>query len=203
MRLRIAAIAMFTLIAGLLGAQNMFGAFQIITEPSGATITLTGTNQYLGSTPSQIFPVMMDQYMVYNCGIPGRVFNIYITKNGYIPIQQEIFVPYNKAWQQDAIRYPTIFSFALTREYVQPPVYCPPPLPPRPARPPRPVFWYNWLYPRPHYPQPYCPPPTPPNPPNPPHPPGGGGPGSGYGGHGSGGGPGGGHGGTGHGGGGH
>lgn len=120
MKPRLILIACLTLMAGLLSAQNIFGAFQIYTEPIGATITLYGTNQYLGSTPSQAIPITMDQYMTYNWGVPGRVFDLLISKPGYIPIRYQIFVPYNARYQWDALRNPTVFHFDLQRQPMHP-----------------------------------------------------------------------------------
>ncbi len=125
MKPRLIVIACLTLMAGLLSAQNIFGAFQIQTEPGNATITLYGTNQYLGSTPSQVIPVSMDQYMSYNWGVPGRNFDVVISKQGFIPIRQQIFVPFNYQHQRDALRNPTVFHFSLARQQVQPPPYWP------------------------------------------------------------------------------
>lgn len=120
MKPRLLLIACLALMTGLLSAQNIFGALQIYTEPVGASITLYGTNQYLGSTPSQAIPITMDQYMTYNWGVPGRVFDLVISKPGYIPMRQQIFVPYNARHQRDALRHPTVFHFNLQRQPMQP-----------------------------------------------------------------------------------
>lgn len=150
MKARVIVIASLMMLSGLLGAQNMFGAFKIVTEPQGAIVTIYGTNQYLGTTPTQVFPILMDQYMTYNYGIPGRSFSVQISKAGYNTITQEIFVPYNRSYQMDAVYNPTIFSFYLAPQYIQPPVYYLPP-PPPPVYHHRP--WYFWNHPRPHQPQ--------------------------------------------------
>ncbi len=125
MKPRILLIACLALMAGLLSAQNVFGAFQVVTEPQGATITLYGTNQYLGQTPSQAIPITMDQYMTYNWGVPGRVFDLLISKPGYISTRQQIFVPYNCRHQVDALRNPTVFHFSLARQPMPPYGYWP------------------------------------------------------------------------------
>lgn len=125
MKPRLFLSACLALMAGLLSAQNIFGAFQIYTEPQGASITIYGTNQYLGSTPSQAIPVTMDQYMTYNWGVPGRVFDLLISKPGFIPMRQQIFVPYNHKHQHNALRNPTVFQFNLVRQQIQPPHYWP------------------------------------------------------------------------------
>ncbi|MDD3144331.1 MAG: hypothetical protein PHG32_09110 [Candidatus Cloacimonetes bacterium] len=125
MKLRLFLIACLVLTAGLLTAQNIFGAFQVITEPRGATVTVYGTNQYLGTTPTQSVPITMDQYMTYNWGVPGRVFDLVISKRGFIPVRQQIFVPYNHRHQRDALRNPTLFHFSLARQQIQPRPYWP------------------------------------------------------------------------------
>lgn len=169
MKTQLVSILGLTLVTGFLGAQCMYGAFKIVTEPKGAEITLTGSNQNLGTTPSQIFPIFQDEYTSYANGIPGRVFHIQLSKPGYLPLYQEIFVPYNSQHQQHAINNPTLFSFRLQRQGQQYNSYCPPPVP-------RPWLWMNfWHKPprRPHHNWHY-------NPPQPPPPP----PGGGYGSHG-------------------
>lgn len=115
MKLKIFTIALITLWAGILGAQNMFGAYRIESFPRGADVIITGSNQFIGTTPTQTIPVMMDQFMTYWNGIPGRAFNIVIRKDGFTPLQQTIFVPYNRVHQVDALRNPTVFSYRLER----------------------------------------------------------------------------------------
>jgi hypothetical protein len=160
MKERMMLVLGLTMLVGLLGAQSMFGAFQINTEPQGAMITISGTNQCIGTTPSQAIPIIMDQSMVYNCGIPGREFSITITKEGYYPIQQDIFVPYNKSYQQDALRNPTTFNFYLTEIRTQPQTYYYQ-APPRH----RDFDWFDFFFPPRHYHHGHCypPPPPPPN----------------------------------------
>lgn len=128
---KVLALVILTVIAVNAYSQNMFGAFQIRTEPEGAVVTLYGSNQYLGTTPTQVFPIIMDQYMVYYYGVPGRAYSLLISKEGYIPIKEDIFVPYHKAHEVDAVREPTVFHFLLHRAQVIPP-YPPftPPMPP-------------------------------------------------------------------------
>lgn len=128
MKQKVMLIALLVLMAGLLSAQNMYGAFQIITEPYGASITLYGTNYYLGTTPTQAMPIIMDQYMTYNYGTPGRVVDIVVSKLGFVSLRQQIFVPYNRKWESSAVKNPTVFYFAL-QPVAQPPYwgYNPPP----------------------------------------------------------------------------
>lgn len=154
MRLKIMTLLSLILLIGSLAAQSMFGAFKIVSDPKGATISLPGTNQVLGNTPSQIFPVFQDQYTSYTNGIPGRVFTILISKPGYQTIQQDIFVPFNCINQYQAIQNPTVFSFDLQRQYGPPPSYCPPP-PPRPHPPTIWFNWNNWWNQPPHRPRPW------------------------------------------------
>ncbi len=133
MRLKAVTLTLLLLACAALSAQNMFGAFQIHTVPQDAVVTLYGTSQYLGNTPTEVFPVMMDQFMTYYYGTPGRAFSLLITRDGYLPLKQDIFVPYTKAHQVDAMRYPTVFNFYLSAVPVyQPPLWYPVP----PSRPP-------------------------------------------------------------------
>lgn len=115
MKVRYLVLAFVALWAGVLNAQNMFGAFRIETSPQGADVIITASNQFIGRTPTQAIPVMMDQYMTYNHGVPGRVFNLVIRKDGFRPLQQTIFVPYTKVHQVDALRNPAVFSYRLER----------------------------------------------------------------------------------------
>ena len=116
MKTRLIAIAVLALLTGLLSAQSIFGAFQIVTEPQGAAVTLYGSNQYLGSTPQVTVPFCMDQTMTYNWGNPGRLFDLVISKEGYIPIRQQIFVPFSHKHQIDALRHPQVHHFNLVRQ---------------------------------------------------------------------------------------
>lgn len=109
-------IALAILVLGSsLAAQNTFGAFKIVTSPQGANISLSGTNQYIGQSPTDAIPVQMDQFMGYMYGIPGRYFLLEISKQGFITQTQQIFVPFNRAHQQGALRNPTVFHFQLQR----------------------------------------------------------------------------------------
>ena len=108
-------IALLALMAGLLSAQNMFGALKITSQPKGAIVSLYGTNQYLGTTPNVLVPVQMDFNMVYVGGRPERILDVLISVPGYISQRQQIFVPYTKVWERDAIRNPTVFHFTLQK----------------------------------------------------------------------------------------
>lgn len=141
MKLKITALLGLALLAGTLSAQSMFGAFKIVTSPKGAAISLYGTNQSLGTTPSQIFPIFQDEYAEYNNGIAGRTFDILIARDGYKTLRRQIFVPYNQWYQEDAIDNPTVFRFDLRRQYGSSYNYSyvvPPPRPPSPW-----LFWGN------------------------------------------------------------
>ncbi|MEF3694528.1 MAG: PEGA domain-containing protein [Candidatus Cloacimonadota bacterium] len=115
MKVRYLALAFVALWAGMLNAQNMFGAFKIETSPQGADVIITASNQFIGRTPTQAIPVMMDQFMTYYYGTPGRAFNLVIRKDGFRPLQQTIFVPFTRAHQADALRHPTVFNYRLER----------------------------------------------------------------------------------------
>ncbi len=106
-------VTMLALAVGMLSAQNIFGAFKITTQPQGAIVSLFGTNQYLGTSPNILIPVQMDQSMVYVGGRPGRMLDLLISKPGYISMRQQIFVPYTKKWERDALRNPSVYHFTL------------------------------------------------------------------------------------------
>ncbi len=144
MRLKVIAVVSLTMLVGFLSAQEMYGAFQIKTEPKGASITFRGTGQYIGNTPSQVFPVVMDEYTTYNSGIPGRVISLVISKDGYMPLEQDIYVPFNSVNMYDAINNPVVLKFELYRYQTPPPIYIPRPCPP-------PVIEWNFHWPRPHH----------------------------------------------------
>lgn len=102
----------------LLGAYGYeyYGAFQIKTSPKGADVNLEDLDLYLCSTPSPVYPVLMDEFMELREGIPGRTINVIITMEGYIPIRKSLFVPFLYDNQRDATRRPTVFNFRLTRD---------------------------------------------------------------------------------------
>ncbi len=108
-------IALLALLAGLLSAQNMFGALKITTQPKGAIVSLYGTNQYLGTTPNLVVPLQMNQNTVFVGGRPGRMMDVLISKPGYITQRQQIFVPYTSVRERDAVRNPTVFQFSLQK----------------------------------------------------------------------------------------
>lgn len=163
MKLKVALITCLLLFAAALSADDLYGAFKIRTIPRGAKVTVYDTDQELGRTPTEIFPVLMDEYFDYYDGIPGRTIEIVITKRGYIPIKEEIFVPLNKGSLRAAIRHPSVYTFRLERAYYSTaflypyfdrPYYrpiCPqyfyPLAPPRPTPPPG----YKPRPPRPPY----------------------------------------------------
>ncbi|MBW6514013.1 MAG: hypothetical protein K0B87_04575 [Candidatus Syntrophosphaera sp.] len=162
--------------SGLLGAQTMYGAFKIETTPRGADVNLTDIDMYLCSTPSPVYPVFMDEYMVLRSGIPGREINLIITRKGYEPVETTIFVPFLYTDERQALRNPTVFRFQLARDRYGAHIHiCNYYTYSYPR--PRPVVWYvPW-----HVWYPTCvggyiypPPPRPPRPHNPPHHPGGG-----------------------------
>jgi len=75
---------------GFLSADDLFGAFQIITKPSGADVSLYDIDLYLYKTSSPVYTVMMDEYMVLQEVIPERKINIIITKDGYVLLKKTI-----------------------------------------------------------------------------------------------------------------
>jgi len=95
---------------GFLSADDLFGAFQIITKPSGADVSLYDIDLYLCKTPSPVYPVMIDEYMVLQEGIPGRKINIIITKDGYVPLKKTLFVPFLYTKEKEALKHPTVYS---------------------------------------------------------------------------------------------
>ncbi len=172
MKTKVLLAVCLLLSVGLLSAYDLFGAFQIKTTPKGADVNLSEIDLYLCSTPSPVYPVFMDEYMELREGIPGRVISVIITKEGYVPIEKNLFVPFLYTDQRDALDYPTVFNFRLTRDrsnsYASVCTY----------------YAYNYYRPRPvyytYYPGYYWYPPPPggylPHPPgwNPPGPPPGG-----------------------------
>jgi len=106
-------------------------AFQIVSEPEGAIVTLVGSNEYLGTTPTEIFTVRMDQFMGWYGYQPGRWFNVMIRKAGYHPMIQQIFVPFNEKWEDYAKKRPQVFRFFLEPIYYYYPPYPVYPQPPQ------------------------------------------------------------------------
>ncbi len=177
MKLKVALITCLLLIAAALSADDLYGAFKIRTIPRGAKVTVYDTDQELGRTPTEIFPVLMDEYFDYYDGIPGRTIEIVITKRGYIPIKEEIFVPLNKGSLRAAIRYPSVYTFRLERAYYSS-LFLHPYFDRPYYRPICPQYFYPLAPPRPTPPPGYKP--RPPRPPRPPYNP----PGGSHGGHG-------------------
>ncbi len=116
MKTKILLAVCLLLSAGLLSAYDLMGAFQIKTSPRGADVNLVDIDLYLCSTPSPVYPVFMDEYMELREGIPGRSIRVVISKEGYVPIEKTLYVPFLYEDQRDALRYPTVFNFRLTRD---------------------------------------------------------------------------------------
>ena len=165
------AISLALLIFGLAAEDAMYGAFRVITRPKGADVTLYDADVYLSPTPTPIYPVLMDEYMDLVEGIPGRHITLMITKKGYIPIRQEIFVPFTHEDEMEALGDPSTFIFELEgdvkRVYHRVCIYYG--YRHRNPRPPVHVYYHPW-YPPVHYVW-YPPPPPPHRPPRPPRPP--------------------------------
>ena len=87
---RLLLLICFLLSIGFLSADDMFSAFQIITKSSSAFVSLYDIDLYLYKTPSPVYPVMLDEYMVLQEGIPERKINIIITKDGYVLLKKTI-----------------------------------------------------------------------------------------------------------------
>lgn len=164
-------ISLALLIFGLAAEDAMYGAFRVITKPRGADVTLYDADMYLSRTPTPVYPVWMDEYMDLVEGIPGRHIMLMITKKGYIPIRQEIFVPFTHEDEGDALECPSVFVFELEKDvkraYHKVCIYYGYKY--RKPRPPVYVYYHPW-YPPAHYVWSPSPPP-PPRPPRPPKPP--------------------------------
>ncbi len=119
MKTKILLAISLILSVGLLSAYDLYGAFQIKTSPRDADVNLVDIDLYLCSTPSPVYPVFMDEYMELWQGIPGRSIRVIITKEGYIPVEKTLFIPFLYADQRDAMRYPTVFNFRLVRDRMQ------------------------------------------------------------------------------------
>lgn len=167
-------ISLALLIFGLAAEDAMYGAFRVITKPKGADVTLYDADVYLSPTPTPVYPVLMDEYMDLVEGIPGRHIMLMITKKGYVPIRQEIFVPFTHEDESDALEAPSVFVFELEKDvkkaYHKVSIYYGYRY--RNPRPPVHVYYhpwyppvhYVWYHPYPHHPRP----PRPPKPPRPP-----------------------------------
>jgi len=94
----------------------MYGAFKIITKPKGADVNLYDADMYLSSSPTPVYPVVMDESMELKEGIPGRTITLMITKKGYKPMKKDIFVPFMYKSQARAIDNPTVFKFDLKKD---------------------------------------------------------------------------------------
>ena len=102
-----------------LAGQTMYGAFWVDTLPQQAEIYLYEEDQFLCTTPSPVYPVLMDEDYILKEGIPGRVIGIVIMCEGYLPLKQDIFVPYLWMDQVSALDNPTGFYYRLERDYTK------------------------------------------------------------------------------------
>lgn len=126
MKTRFTLLAALVLLAGSLSAWQVTGSMQISTEPSGATISLAGTGIYLGTTPTQQFNMQTAQNAFWFGGMLGHVFDLQITKNGYYPLIQRVFIPISVCGSSSS---PTVLHFRLTPippAYYYPVDYKPP-----------------------------------------------------------------------------
>ncbi len=106
---RLLLLICFLLSIGFLSADDMFSAFQIITKSSSAFVSLYDIDLYLYKTPSPVYPVMLDEYMVLQEGIPERKINIIITKDGYVPLKKTLFVSFLYTKEKEALKHPTVY----------------------------------------------------------------------------------------------
>ena len=164
-------ISLALLLFSLAAEDYMYGAFQVKTKPSGADVTLYDPDLYLSPTPTPVYPVLMDEYMELVEGIPGRHIMLMITKKGYVPLRQEIFVPFTHEDEVEALEAPSVFLFELEKDvkkvYHKVSIYYGYRY--RHPRPPAYVYYHPW-FPPVHYGW-SSPAPRPPRPPKPPKPP--------------------------------
>jgi len=119
-----AILAMVVVSVPLSGTTFISAAFQIVTQPEGAIVTIVGTNEYLGTTPTEVFTINMHRGLQWHGNQMGRWFNLMIRKPGYHPLVQLIFVPFNERWEDFAKKRPQIFRFFLEPiYYFFPPYY--------------------------------------------------------------------------------
>ena len=116
MKMRITIAICFILSLSLLSAYDIYGAFRIKTSPRGADVNLYDIDEYLSDTPTDVFPVFMDEFMEFREGIPGREIVLMITKRGYQPFKKRIFVPFRYTDLDDAMDDPSVFYFDLSRD---------------------------------------------------------------------------------------
>lgn len=110
-----------------------WGALRVETKPSGATVRALGVFEYLGESPTEAFSFTMDPYMGYNGLVPGRWFNLEISKPGYLTQYSQIFVPFTEKYEDRALNNPRVYKYNLQSIAVYyPPVYVPPVCPPYP-----------------------------------------------------------------------
>lgn len=109
MKTRLFLTLLLSLIAGSMLAWTT-GSIQITTEPSGAVITLQGTNVYLGTAPTTAFELETWDNTVWMYGKMGHVFDLQIQKPGYHTQTQQIFIPLTHF----SIDGPLRFHFQLT-----------------------------------------------------------------------------------------
>lgn len=113
MKTKVLTAMILLLSIGLMAETTLYGAFRIKTKPSGADVNLYDIDQYLCETPSPAYPVMMDEFMELREGIPGRPIMLLISKEGYVPLRKEIFVPFLYTDIETALKNPTVFKIKL------------------------------------------------------------------------------------------
>lgn len=118
MTTRIILAISLILMLGSLSAQSGYGAVQVIVEPYGASVSWTGPNGFLGNSSTLVYPFQNEHEIVWYGGVPGRFLNVHITKDGYMPIYQNVFVPCHSDYWEACIR-PTVYKVQLQRQTQQ------------------------------------------------------------------------------------
>ncbi len=99
-----------------------WGAIRVETSPSGAQITIAGTHEYIGESPTPSFTFTMDHKMGSYGFMFGRWFDLLISKSGYQTQRRQVFVPFAFQSEDAAQRNPQTFMFVL-QPMPQPYVY--------------------------------------------------------------------------------
>ncbi|MCK9335600.1 MAG: PEGA domain-containing protein [Candidatus Cloacimonetes bacterium] len=126
-------LGLMTLLTTPAWTTNKWAAFRIETDPQGATVTVIGTNQYLGTTPTESHAITIDQQLGYYGYTMGKWYDLIIHKAGYYDQVRRIFVPFNERYEDYALKRPQVFKFVLqpiTMFFVPPPSFHFPYVPP-------------------------------------------------------------------------
>jgi len=96
-------------------------AFQVSTDPSGASVRDYRTSEYLGQTPTPVHTLRLDHNSGYNGWTLGRWYHLLIQKPGYQDMWQWVFVPFTERHEDFAAKRPRQFHFILKPMYYVPP----------------------------------------------------------------------------------